>query len=392
MKLRRMAALLGAVALTFSATSAVLATAPTGHEVAICHANSDEKDPYVKETVDIAQAGYGDQAGHSAHGGDGVWYPGAKADKFNWGDIIPPFDYGDFHYDGLNWTAAGQEIWNNACVFFVHEPGIHIEKHASETTLPAGGGSVSYSYDVTNTGNVPLSNVTVTDDKCSPVVFDGGDSNSNNLLDLTEMWGFTCSADLTETTTNTAVATGHDGDTEVTDDDQVTVTVEPPAPAPGISIDKTAAPLTIAAGDDVTYTYVVTNTGDTDLDPVTVSDDNGTPGDTGDDFTPDCPATKLAVGEHMTCTATVQGTQVTTTNIAVATGWVGEDSVSDNDDATVTVGGGGVEAETDTPTGPPTDALASTSTDAGGALPLLLLVLGVIGLGAVVLTPKRSRR
>jgi hypothetical protein len=58
----------------------------------------------------------------------------------------------------------------------------------------------------------------------------------------------------------------------------------------------------------------------------------------------------------------------------------------------VTVGSGGVGGETDTPTGPPTDSLSSTSTDVGGALPLLLLVLGVIGVGAVVLTPKRGRR
>lgn len=166
---------------------------------------------------------------------------------------------------------------------------------------------------------------------------------------------------------------------------------------PGISIDKTADPTAIIAGADVTYSYVVTNTGDVDLVNVSVSDDNGTPGDTTDDFgTPadiSCPKTALAVDEHMTCTATVSGTQVTTTNIAVATGWTDkEEKVTDDDDATVTVGTGSVAAETDTPTAPPTDAITSTTTDAGGALPLLLLVLGVIGVGAVVLTPRRARR
>ena len=42
---------------------------------------------------------------------------------------------------------------------------------------------------------------------------------------------------------------------------------------------------------------------------------------------------------------------------------------------------------------PQTDAIVSTTTsDAGGALPLLLIILGVIGLGAAVLTPGRAKR
>jgi hypothetical protein len=80
MKLRRLSAVLGALALTFSATSAVLATAPVGHTVPVCHANSDEKEPYVLENPDISQVGYlGDTSGHAGHGNDGVWYPGSQA-------------------------------------------------------------------------------------------------------------------------------------------------------------------------------------------------------------------------------------------------------------------------------------------------------------------------
>jgi hypothetical protein len=169
---------------------------------------------------------------------------------------------------------------------------------------------------------------------------------------------------------------------------------------PDIEIKKDAVPTTIKAGDDVTYNYLVTNTGDVDLINIEIVDDNGTPGDATDDFSSndvdgiDCPFTSLAVGAHMTCTVIVSGTQVTTTNVAVVTGWTQkEDKVTDDDDATVTVGpAGSVGGETDTPTGPPTDTITSTTTDAGGALPLMLLVLGVIGLGAVVLTPRRAKR
>ena len=164
---------------------------------------------------------------------------------------------------------------------------------------------------------------------------------------------------------------------------------------PSISIDKTVDPTNLpAGGGDVTYTYVVTNTGDLDLHDIAVVDDNGTPADTSDDFTVTCPESALAVGEHMTCTADVSGTTETTTNIATVDAIVGEDTpVTDSDDATVTVAGGGVGGDTSPPkTAPPTDTINGSTNDAGGNLPILLLVLGVIGLGAVVLTPRRAKR
>jgi outer membrane biosynthesis protein TonB len=54
---------------------------------------------------------------------------------------------------------------------------------------------------------------------------------------------------------------------------------------------------------------------------------------------------------------------------------------------------GQVEGLTSEPTLPPTDALSSSGTSGpDGTLPLVLIVLGVIGLAAVVLTPARARR
>jgi hypothetical protein len=52
---------------------------------------------------------------------------------------------------------------------------------------------------------------------------------------------------------------------------------------------------------------------------------------------------------------------------------------------------GSVLAETDDPTAPPSDAEGVVG-EATATLPLLLIILGVIGLGAVVLTPRRVRR
>ncbi len=50
---------------------------------------------------------------------------------------------------------------------------------------------MTWTYVVTNTGNVPLANVTVTDDQAGVTpVYQGGDTNTNNLLDLTETWTY----------------------------------------------------------------------------------------------------------------------------------------------------------------------------------------------------------
>ncbi len=109
-------------------------------------------------------------------------------------------------------------------------PAIEIHKQASVTSLPAGGGSVGYTYAVSNVGNVALTNVTVTDDHCAPVGYVSGDANANSALDLAEVWSFSCSANLTGTTTNIGTAHGWDGNTEVTDADSATVTVAQPTP------------------------------------------------------------------------------------------------------------------------------------------------------------------
>ncbi|MDB5178580.1 MAG: hypothetical protein JWN01_523 [Patescibacteria group bacterium] len=109
-------------------------------------------------------------------------------------------------------------------------PLIRVTKIPNPQTLPAGGGVVVYTETVTNPGTVALTNVGLTDDKCGPVNLISGDTNGNSQLDITEAWVYTCQANLTKTTTNTATATGEANGLTATDSAIVTVVVATTAP------------------------------------------------------------------------------------------------------------------------------------------------------------------
>jgi uncharacterized repeat protein (TIGR01451 family) len=88
-------------------------------------------------------------------------------------------------------------------------PLINITKVPDRLTpFPFGGGTVTYTYTVTNPGVVAMHNVSVADNKCVPVSFVSGDTNNNNLLDPGESWVYTCQTNITASTMNTATAQG----------------------------------------------------------------------------------------------------------------------------------------------------------------------------------------
>ncbi|MBP7961013.1 MAG: DUF11 domain-containing protein [Caldilineaceae bacterium] len=144
-----------------------------------------------------------------------------------------------------------------------------VTKTASASMVYSGT-SVGYTYTVANLGNGPVANVTATDDHCAPLVYTTGDANVNDLLDVTESWTFTCTATLNTTTTNTATIGGTDLLGEPVRD-QASASVTTIAPAIGLA--KVAAPVIVAPGQAVTYTFTVTNAGDDPLSAITLSDD-----------------------------------------------------------------------------------------------------------------------
>ncbi|MDO8571132.1 MAG: LPXTG cell wall anchor domain-containing protein, partial [bacterium] len=109
-------------------------------------------------------------------------------------------------------------------------PLIHVVKVPNPLTLLVGGGMVTYTEKITNPGAVALSNVRLTDDKCSPMKFISGDINNDSKLDTTETWTYTCQMNLSKTTVNTAIATGEANNLIAKDLAVVTVVVAAAAP------------------------------------------------------------------------------------------------------------------------------------------------------------------
>ncbi|MEG3919857.1 hypothetical protein QUA07_12035 [Microcoleus sp. T3_A4] len=158
---------------------------------------------------------------------------------------------------------------------------------------------ITWTYTVSNTGNVPLSGVSLTDDKEGIITNFSGDANTNTLLDTNEVW--------TYTKTGTAQAGNYSNTGNVTGTYNGTpVTASDPSSyfgaAPAFTIEKLTNGYDgkdILTGQPITWTYKVTNTGNIDLTNLQVKDDNGTPANTSDDFVVGSIAS-LPVGSNQT--------------------------------------------------------------------------------------------
>ena len=144
----------------------------------------------------------------------------------------------------------------------VIKPSLTLTKRVSED-LVRPGDDVTYTYLVTNTGDVGLELINGGDDICAGVTFVSGDVNDNGLVDgrdsgAPEVWRFECSQQIDTPTTNHANVVGIDplgNHYEATDSASVDVLLS------GIHLEKTVSDDLVLAGTEVTYTFTVTNTG-----------------------------------------------------------------------------------------------------------------------------------
>ena len=216
-------------------------------------------------------------------------------------------------------------------------PALEIDKTATPTTITAAGQTITYSFLVTNTGNVTLNDVAVTETDFSGTGDLSAIACPAGAASLAPGASVTCTATYVVTqadvdagsVTNAATGTGTPPNPltppPVSPPDEVTVEI-PPTPA--ITVVKSAdeaAQADIALGQEVTYSFLVTNTGNVTLTDVSVVEgDFSGAGDLGEIVCPEA-AASLAPGAQVTCTATYTVVQAdvdagTVTNSATATG------------------------------------------------------------------------
>jgi len=196
-------------------------------------------------------------------------------------------------------TAAATDSLNQpvtatatATVALTYTASLNVAKVPSSTTAVVGD-QVTYTYTVSNTGNVTLSSLTLSDDKIGAITpaktsLAAGETTTGTAT-YTVLEG-----DLPGPLTNIVTVTATDSQNQpVTTTATATVTLTYTA---SMSVAKVPSSTTAAVGEQVTYTYTVENTGNVTLSGLTLSDDKiGT-------ITP--AKTSLASGETTTGTAT----------------------------------------------------------------------------------------
>ncbi|MFT4085355.1 MAG: hypothetical protein QM638_22470 [Nocardioides sp.] len=219
----------------------------------------------------------------------------------------------DLSYDG---TGTNADWWNQIVGITPATTSLSLTKTADPTTVQEAGDEVSYSFTLTNTGEVA-----VTDPEVSETDFSGsgGTPDVDCPAGTLEVGAsVTCTASYTVTQTDvdsgeitntaTATATPPTGMTApVSAAASATVTVDQ---APALSLDKSVAETgDLVVGETLHYSFTVTNTGNVTIGDLAIDEQEFT--GSGELSEVSCPddADSLAPQDSVTCTATYTVTQ-----------------------------------------------------------------------------------
>ena len=215
---------------------------------------------------------------------------------------------------------------------------IDIEKHTNgeDADSPIGpkvlvGDTVTWTYIVTNPGDVALTNIAVTDNKGVTPVYQSGDTNGDAALDVDETWIYQATGTATAGQyENLGEVTGWYLDQSVSDSDLshycgigcVELVIDIEKHTNGEDADTAPGP-TVLVGDTVTWTYIITNNNNIiTLTNIEVTDDILGPIGTIDSLDP---------GESATLTHTGIVTAGQYVNIGTATAEFLGQTITDTD-------------------------------------------------------------
>lgn len=197
-----------------------------------------------------------------------------------------------------------------AVAFAANGFAISVTKTASPTTYTAANQTINYTYVVTDFSTRPsdsADSISVTDNKiasisCPKTKLAAGSSMTCTGSYMTTAADVTAGSVTNQVTVNAKISTDGVPDT-ATGTTTITFSAQP-----SWTLSKSASPTSYtAAGQTISYSYTLVNTGNVSISAITVSDDKVA--------TVNCGATTLAVGASTTCSGTY-----TTTSADVAAG------------------------------------------------------------------------
>ncbi|WP_240658638.1 DUF11 domain-containing protein [Microbacterium sp. CPCC 204701] len=244
---------------------------------------------------------------------------------------------------------SGPALRNSSDVVAVtalQQGALTLTKTAGPTSVDSVGDVISYTFTVRNTGNVTLRNLAINETAfsgsgaLSAITCPSGSLAPDATIQCTATYPVT-QADLTAGAVQnsaTASAITPEGGSVTSPESSATVPVEQTA---SLDLVKSATPAgadSYNAGQLITYTFVVTNTGNVPVTDISVDEVDFT--GSGDLSPIDCPTAELHPTEQVTCTATYTLTQADVdsralTNTARAVGTAPGGPVT-SDDASVT--------------------------------------------------------
>jgi uncharacterized repeat protein (TIGR01451 family) len=236
-------------------------------------------------------------------------------------------------------AATVSSAASSATVTATQNPALSLTKSADPTTVTAAGQTVTYQFAVTNTGNVTVTGIGIDEQSFTGSGTPSAVSCPNDTLAPTKTENCTATYHVTQadldagSVNNTAAATGSAPDKSAVSSAPSIASVTA-TQSPGLSLVKSADPggaATYRADQVITYSYVVTNTGNVTVHGVGIAE--GTFTGSGSLSVPSCPDATLAPGKQEVCTTTYTLSQAdidagSIENTATATGTAGGSPVA----------------------------------------------------------------